>query len=142
MRLRRRDCEDVPPQLRLFQPARNRSLEDARPALPESPPGDDQHAAPSRGARRRDEGGECLMRLGLGHAVKIKACLDPVQPALQPFGIGAVDPGKTIERRHVRRCSAASLNRRRSGIRLTGRPRRNARPSAAQRPNVTNRFLP
>ena len=39
------------------------------------------------------------MRLGLGHSVQIEACLDPVQTALQPFGVGAVDPGKAVERR-------------------------------------------
>jgi hypothetical protein len=43
-----------------------------------------------------------------------------VHTALQPFGVGAVDPGKTIERRqrHMRRRSAASLNSRRSDLRL------------------------
>ncbi len=61
------------------------------------------------------------MRLGLAHSVKIEACLDPVHPALQPFGVGAVDPGKTIERRqrHRRPCSGASLNSRRSDLRLS-----------------------
>ena len=140
--LRRRDREDLPPQLRLLQPARNRTLEDARPALPEAPPGDDEHATPSRGARRGDEARECPMRLGLGHSMKIQACLDPVQTALQPFGVGAVDPSKTIERWHMRQCSALSLNSRRSDIRLAGQPRRIGRPSAPQRPNVANRFSP
>jgi hypothetical protein len=44
-----------------------------------------------------------------------------VQTALQPFGVGAVNPGKTIERwqRHTRRYSAASLNSRRSDLRVT-----------------------
>jgi hypothetical protein len=65
-----------------------------------------------------------------------------VQTALQPFGVGAVDPSKTIERRHTRRFSALSLDSRRSDIRLAGQPRRIARPSAPQRPNVANRFLP
>src|SRR5947209_4708815 len=37
LRLGRRDRQDVPPQLRLLQPARNRTLEDAGPALAESP---------------------------------------------------------------------------------------------------------
>jgi hypothetical protein len=82
------------------------------------------------------------MRLGLGHPVKIEACLDPVPTALQPFGVGAVDPGKTIERRRMGRGRPALLNSRRSGIRLAGRPRRIGRPNAAQRPNVANRFLP
>ena len=62
------------------------------------------------------------MRLGLAHPVKIEARLDPVPTALQPFGVGAVDPGKPIERRqrHMRRCRAASLNSRRSGVCLAG----------------------
>jgi hypothetical protein len=92
--------------------------------------------------RRGDEGREGAMRLGLGHPMEIKACLDPVQTALQPFGIGTVDPGKLIERRQVRRCRADSLSSRRSGGRLAGRHRRIGRPSAAQRPNVANRFSP
>src|SRR6202030_249979 len=82
LRLSRRDREDVAPQLRLLQPARNRTLEDARPARAKSPPGDDEHATPSRGACRCDEGGEFPMSLGLGHPVKIEAYLDPVQTAL------------------------------------------------------------
>jgi hypothetical protein len=54
------------------------------------------------------------MRLGLSHSMKIETCLDPVQTALQPFGVGAVDAGKTIEwgQRHMRRCNAAFLNSR------------------------------
>jgi len=61
------------------------------------------------------------MRLGLGHTVKIEACLDLVHTALQPFGVGAVDPGKTIERRqrHMRRWTEASLNSRRSDLGLS-----------------------
>ena len=39
------------------------------------------------------------MRLGLGHPMQIEACLDPVQTTLQPFGIGAVDPGEPVESR-------------------------------------------
>jgi hypothetical protein len=37
-----------------------------------------------------------------------------VQTALQPFGVRAVDPGKTIEweQRHLRRCSAVLLSSR------------------------------
>ena len=38
------------------------------------------------------------MRLGLGHSMKIETRLDRVQTALQPLGIGAIDPGKSIER--------------------------------------------
>ena len=60
------------------------------------------------------------MRLGLGHSMKIEACLDPVHTALQPFGVGTIDTGKTIERRgrHMRRYSAAPLNSRRSDLGL------------------------
>jgi hypothetical protein len=82
------------------------------------------------------------MRLGLGHSVKIEARLDPVQTTLQPFGIGAVDPGKTIERRQLRWRGAASLNSRRNDVRLAARPFRIGRPDAAQRPNVANGFSP
>lgn len=82
------------------------------------------------------------MRLGLSHAVKIKACLDPVQTALQSFSIGPVDPGKTIERRHGWRESTASLDSRRGNDRLTGRLLRLSRSAIAQRPHVANRFLP
>jgi hypothetical protein len=48
-----------------------------------------------------------------------------VQTALQPFGVGAVDPGKPIERRqrHKPRCSAASLKSRGRGVRLATRLR-------------------
>jgi hypothetical protein len=56
-----------------------------------------------------------------------------VQTALQPFGVGAVNPGKTIEwrQRHVRRCSSAPVNSGRSDIRLAARLLRIRRPSAA-----------
>ena len=39
------------------------------------------------------------MCLGLGQSVQIEACIDLVQTTLQPLGICAVDPGKTVERR-------------------------------------------
>src|SRR5260370_26396823 len=110
MRLRLGDREDASPQLRFLKPARNRSLEDARPTLPEPPPGDHEHATPSCGPRRRDESKEGSMRLGLGHSVQIEACLYPVQTALQSFSGSAVDPGKTIERRHVGWGRHASLH--------------------------------
>jgi hypothetical protein len=59
------------------------------------------------------------MGLGLGHSMKIEACFDPVQTAFQPFGVGAVDPGKPVERRERQmRRSAASLNSRQSDVRL------------------------
>lgn len=141
MGLRRRDGEDMPPQLGLFEPARNRSLEDTRPALPEPPPSDHEHATSSSGPRRRDEGKEGAMRLGLSHSVEIEACLYFVQTALQPFRVGAIDPGKAIERRHVRLEHTALLDLRR-GNHLAGRPLRINRRAAAQRPYVANRFLP
>src|SRR5205807_9080103 len=96
MRLGRSGRENLPAQLRFFEPARNRTLEHSRPALAESSPGDDEHAAPARGARGLDKAGECPMRLGLGHPMQVEACLDPVQTAPPPFGIGAVDPGKAV----------------------------------------------
>jgi len=82
------------------------------------------------------------MRLGLGHSMKIEACFDPVQTTLQPFGVGAVDPGKPIERRQRWRCGPDSLNSRRSDIGLARRPCRIAGSTAAQRPHVANRFSP
>lgn len=142
LRLGRRDREDVPSQLRFLQPAWNRTLEDAKPALAKSPPGNDEDAAPSRRARRGDEGEECPMRLGLCHPVKIEACLDLVQTALQSLSVGTIDPGKTIEGRQRWRCSPHSLDSRRSDIGHAWRPCRIAGPSAAQRPNVANRFSP
>ena len=142
LRLGRRDREDVPSQLRFLQPAWNRTLKDAKPALAKSPPGDHEHATPSRRARRGDEGGKCRMRLGLCHSVKIEACLDLVQTALQSLSVGTIDPGKTIEGRQRWRCGPDSLDSRRSDIGLAGRPCRIAGPSVAQRPNVANRFSP
>jgi hypothetical protein len=62
------------------------------------------------------------MRLGLGHSVQIEACLYPVQTALQSFSVSAVDPGKTIERRHVGWGHMASLDPRRGNHHLAGRP--------------------
>jgi hypothetical protein len=76
--------------------------------------------------------------------VKIEACFYPVQTALQPFGVGAVDPGKTIEGRQRWRCGPDRLNSRRSDIRirLAARPCRIDGPGATQRPNIANRFSP
>src|SRR5437763_13958999 len=77
MGLRWGDREDVSPQLPFLEPARNRSLEDARPTLPEPPPGYHEHATPSSGTRSRDESEEGRMRLGLRHSVQIETCLYP-----------------------------------------------------------------
>ena len=99
MRLSGGDCENLPTQLRFFEPARKGAFEHARPALAEPAPGDHEHAAPAALARCRDEGGERPMRLGLSHPVQIEARRDPVLTAPQPLGGGAVDPGKAIERR-------------------------------------------
>jgi hypothetical protein len=65
-----------------------------------------------------------------------------VQTALQPFGVGAIDPGKTIERRHVGRRRSAALDSGRGNHHLAGRRLRTSRPIAAQWPNIANRFLP
>jgi hypothetical protein len=107
MRLGLSDRENLPPQLRLFEPARNRALENPRPALAETSPGDDKHAAPSRIAALRDECGQSPVRVGLPHSVQIKACFDFVQTPLQSFCIGAVDSGKAVERRNTRRARNA-----------------------------------
>ncbi len=109
---------------------------------PSPAPGDHKNATPSCGPRHRDEGRESGVRFGLSHSVQIEVCLDPMQTALQPFGVGAVDPGKSIERRHARGGRTGSLNSRRSDVRLAPRPFRIGRPGTAQRPNVANRFLP
>ena len=82
------------------------------------------------------------MRLGLSHSVKIEACLDPVQTALQSFSVGPVDPGKTIEGRHRGRGCSASLDSRRGDHRFTRRPLRVSRSAATQWLHVANRFLP
>ena len=42
------------------------------------------------------------MRLELRHPMQIEARLDLVQPPLQPFRIGAVDPGEALEGRQAR----------------------------------------
>ena len=60
---------------------------------------DDEQTALSRLMGSRDKGGECSMSLGLRHSMQIESCLDCVQTALQPLGVGAVDPGEAIERR-------------------------------------------
>jgi len=95
-RLGWRDVEDPPPQLRFFQPSRNRSLEDPGPARTQSSSGDDKHAAPSGIVGSRDKGGERAMRLGLCHPVQIQRCFDLAKTALESLGIGAIDPGEAV----------------------------------------------
>jgi hypothetical protein len=91
--------ENMPTQLGFFQPPRNRAFEHPWATRAESPSGDDEDAAPSSIARCSDKGDKFSMCLGLGHSVQIEACFDFVQTTLQPLGICAVDPGKTVERR-------------------------------------------
>jgi hypothetical protein len=135
--------ENMPPQLRFFQPPRNRALEHSRPAWAESPTGDDEYTAPSSIARCRDKGGEFPMRLGLGQSVQIEACFDLVQTALQPLGICAVDPGKTVEcRGGVPRTRMVSLSSGRFGLRHLGWHRQHRRVATAQGPRIANDFLP
>jgi len=96
------DGQDPPPQLRLFQPSRHRFLENPGPARTQSSSRDDEHAAPSGIVGSRDKSGERVMRLGLRHPVQIQSCLDLAKTALEPLGIGAIDPGEAIERRSWR----------------------------------------
>src|SRR5215469_18526056 len=105
-RLRGRDCQDLPPQHGLFEPSRNRAFQNARTVGTEASTGDDQDTAKSRIARGMNKCEECTMRLGLRHAVQVETRLDPVEAALQPLGVGAVDPGEAIKSRgryrHIR----------------------------------------
>ena len=105
-RLRGRDCQELPPQHGLFEPSRNRAFQHARPVGTETSTGDDQDTAKSGIARGMNKCEECTMRLGLRHAVQVEARLDPVEAALQPLGVGAVDPGEAIKSRgryrHIR----------------------------------------
>lgn len=142
LRLGRRHREDIWPQCRLLEPSRNQLPKDPRPALPASLSGNYQYAAPPYTARLRNEGGQGLVRFSLCHSMQIEPCLDPMQPAFQPFCIGAVDPGKTIERRHLRQPRRDPLRpcQRNSRDRLRG-ARRN-RPLTAQRPHIAKRFCP
>jgi hypothetical protein len=111
-RLCRRDRQDLPPQPGLFEPPRNRALQNAGPVGVQTPTGDDQDAAKSRVARCVNKCSDGAMRFGLGHAVQVEAGFDPMVAALQPLGVGAVDPREPIERgmpqRHIR---LARLNR-------------------------------
>jgi len=136
------DREDVATQLRFLEPARKRAFEDPRPALAQSSPGDDEHATPTRAAGCGNEGGEGQMRLGLSHSVQIEACLYPVQAALQPFCVGTVDPGETLQRGHSPRSRTNLLHSHRSRIHGgTGRIHDN-RSVAAQRPHIADRLSP
>jgi hypothetical protein len=143
LRLRRRDRQDMPPQLRLLQPARNRALQDPRPVRAESSSGDDENAAVPGITRRQDKIGEGPMRFGLGPSMQIEACLDLVPAALQPFGIGSVDAREPVESdRGVRQVWAAPIGCRRTGL-WCGAPTCRMRPGAtAQRPHIANRLLP
>jgi len=143
LRLRRRDCQDLPPQLRFFEPARNRTLQNPRPALPQPPPGNDEHAALSRVPRGNDKRKERFVRLGLGHPMQIEPRLYPVQTALQPFSIGAVDPGKPGQWRQLR-WDGSTLLETRNGLGSLWRAHlmNGIRDVAAQRPRVTNGLLP
>jgi hypothetical protein len=97
-RLRRRDGEDSLPQLWLFEPPRNQPLEDSRPARTQPSSRNDEHATSSRIVGSRYEGGERAMRLGLRHPMQVKSRLNFMLAALEPLGIGAIDPGKAVER--------------------------------------------
>jgi len=96
-RLRCRDGEDLPPQLRLFEPPRDRAFEHPWPAWTKTSAGDDEHAAPAGVSRLADKHREGAMRFGLGHSVQIEAVLDRVEATLQTFGTRPVDPGEAIK---------------------------------------------
>ena len=96
--LGRRHSQHMLPELRLLQPARNRTLEDSRPIGSEASTGDDQDAAASGVARTANKRGERPMSLGLRHSVQVETCLDLVQTTFQSLRICPVDPGEAIKR--------------------------------------------
>jgi len=106
-RLRRRDGEDLPPQLRLFEPPWDRALEHPWSARTETSAGDHQDAAPSGVSRLADKHREGAMRFGLGHSVQIEAVLDRVEATLQTFGTRPIDPGEAIKGRGPNRLRAS-----------------------------------
>ena len=137
------DGEDPPPQLPLFQPSRNRSLEDPGPARTQSSSRDDEHAAPSGTVGSRDKSGERAMRHGLRHPVQIQSCLDLAKTALEPLGIGAIDPGEAIERCSWRRRDGVRLlELNRTWIRCQNSLGRTRQPAAPQWLYIANRLLP
>jgi hypothetical protein len=143
VRLGWRNRENMPPQLRFFQPPRHRALEHPGPAWAEPPSGDDEYAAPSGIAGCSDKGGKFPVCLGLGHSVQIEACFDLVQTALQPLGICPVDPGKTVQRcGGLRQTRTVLLSWGRSGLRDLCWYRQHRRVATAQGPRVANDFLP
>ena len=98
-RLRGRDRQELPPQHGLFEPSRNRAFQHARPVGTEASTGDDQDTAKSRIARGMNKCSEGAVRLGLGHTMQVEASFDPMVAALQPLGVGAVNPGEAIKSR-------------------------------------------
>jgi len=137
------DGEDPVPQLRLFQPSRNRFLEDPGPARTQSSSRDDKHTAPSGIVRGGDKSGERAMRLDLRHPVQIQSSLDLAKTALEPLGIGAVDPGEAIQRRNWRRRDGVGfLELNRAWIRCRNSLGRTWQPAGPQWLHISNRFLP
>jgi hypothetical protein len=83
------------------------------------------------------------MRLGLRHSMQIESCLDFVQTALQPLGVGAVDSREAIERRcRPQWAGSGVLNSGRAGIGRRSRLWRNGRLTSAQWLYIANRFMP
>ena len=83
------------------------------------------------------------MCTGLGQSVQVEACIDFVQTTLQPLGICAVDPGKTVKRRGgVRQTRMVVLSWGRSGLRDLCWYRQHRRVATAEGPRVANDFLP
>jgi hypothetical protein len=141
--LGRCDRQHVPAQLRLLQPSRNRALEHPRPIWAKSPPGYDEHAAPSCIARQTDKSGKRPMRLGLSHSMQIEAGLDLAQTTLQPLGVRPVDPGKPVRRsrgRHRTRLMLLGSGEHRRG--RLARPDGNGGVATVQRSDTVNSSLP
>ena len=81
------------------------------------------------------------MGLGLGHSVEIEHRLDPAQAALQPFGIGPVDPGEAIQRR-LDMPRTRILRRGRRGFLLQACRREGRAFATRQWLHIANRFVP
>jgi hypothetical protein len=74
--------------------------------------------------------------------MQIEPRFDPMEAALQSFCVGAVDPGETIERRHLRRPRQGRFRSHRRNGDDRARASRGHGPLAAQRPHIANRFYP
>jgi len=98
-RLRGCDSQNASTQRGFFKPARYRALQNPRPVGAKPATRDNQHTAPAAAIADLDKFAQLTVRLGLGAAVEIESCLDGVEPALEPLGIGTVDTRKPFKRR-------------------------------------------